>query len=337
MDIFLKGVLRMIIVTGATGHIGNSVIRLLRDKKESFRILARKSGPGLEEFQDVLRIGDLFDPRFLTAEVHPGDVLIHLAGLIDLTNQKKEEMKQVNEEGTRIITDFCFQTGVKLVYTSSVDAIAKKDAKSLVNEPTEFYPESFKKSVYSATKAAGTAYVYDKMTHNGMNAVILYPSAVFGVHDYKPSAIGKEIRACLDKNILFYFSGGYDFIDVRDTAMAIYQAAIRPVRGSYILSGYPVTIREFFAEIAKNLDQKVHLIRIPVAIARIGAIFLPDVSQMMVDALVDNYNYVNTRMKTDLLPELIPFSQSVRDTVEWFKKESTTTRNKTHPTPSSAK
>jgi len=327
----------MFIVTGATGHIGNSVVRLLRDKKESFKILARKSGRGLEEFQDLIRIGDIFDPQFLAAEVHPGDVFIHLAGLIDLTNKLKSEMMQVNCVGTKIITDFCFKNGVKLVYTSSVDAIAKNDAKSLVSEPTEFHPESFKKSVYSATKAAGTAYVYDKMTKEGMDAVILYPSAVFGIDDYKPSAVGREIRSCLNKNILFYFSGGYDFIDVRDTAMAIYQASVRPVRGSYILSGYPVTICEFFREIVKNLDHKVHLIRIPVSIARIGSIFLPDVSQMMVDALVDNYNYVNTRMRTDLLPDLIPFSQSVRDTVEWFKKQNAITNNLSHSNHSSTR
>lgn len=310
----------MFVVTGATGHIGNAFVRLLIEKNEPVKLLLRKPGKATENLSVPVAYGDIFDRDFLSREVHKGDIFVHLAGLIDLTNQMKKEMIQVNDVGTKIITDFCFQNQIKLVYTSSVDAIYKKTPKQRVTEPTAFYPELLKKSTYSMTKAAGTAYVLNKITNEQMNAVILYPSAVFGIHDYKPSAVGKEIRSLINKSVFFYFAGGYDFIDVRDTAMAIYQAAIKPVKGSYILSGHPVTIRTFFEEIAKNMNHKVHFIRIPVSLARIGAIFLPDVSQMMVDALVDNYNYCNDRMRQDLLPELIPFSQSVQETIHWFRE-----------------
>jgi len=43
----------------------------------------------------------------------------------------------------------------------------------------------------------------------------------------------------------------------------------------------------------------------------------------MVDALVDNYNYINNRMVTDLLPELIPFNTTVKDTISWFQNRKT--------------
>jgi dihydroflavonol-4-reductase len=310
----------MYIITGATGHIGNNLVRLLLHQNESVKILARKSGPAIEDLKAITRLGDIFDPLFLAKEVQKGDIFIHIAGLIDLTNKKKFESFQVNYEGTKIIADFCLANQVFLIYTSSVDAIEKHSKNDLVVEPDSFHPERFK-SVYAASKAAGTAYVSALMENKGLNATIVYPSAVIGINDFKPSAAGKEILACFSKKLLFYIKGGYNFIDVRDIAMAIYQSSVHHCYGHYILSGHRVTIREFFLEIAINLNRKVFLVRVSVILARIGAIFLHDVSEMMVDALLDNSNYSNAKMLRDLLPSLIPFSQTVKDTVLWWQKQ----------------
>jgi dihydroflavonol-4-reductase len=312
----------MYVLTGATGHIGNTLARLLLDRQEPFKILARQTGPALEGLSADIRLGDIFDPAFLAREVHSGDIFIHLAGLIDLTNKKVEESFRINRDGTKIIADFCLANHVRLIFASSVDAIEKTGKSSLVTEPVAFHPEAFK-SVYAASKAAGTAHVLDLMETKGLDAVILYPSAVIGINDFKPSAAGKEIRNCFSKRLFFYIRGGYNFIDVRDCAMAIWQAGVKHAHGSYILSGHPVTIREFFLEIAKTLHRKIYLVRVSVLLARIGAIFMHDISEMMVDALIDNYNYSNERMQRDLLPALTPFSVTVKDTVEWLQKQKT--------------
>ncbi|MDD3126962.1 MAG: NAD-dependent epimerase/dehydratase family protein [Candidatus Izemoplasmatales bacterium] len=312
----------MYVVTGATGHIGNTLVRLLIEKSENVKVLARQFGPALANLNVEIKYGDIFDVQFLKHEVKDGDIFIHMAGLIDLTNKLKAESYRVNCDGTKIIADFCLENKIKLIYTSSVDAIYKDDMTSDVYEPTLFYPNRFQ-NVYSASKAAGTAYIYDLMQTKGLKAIILYPSAVIGINDYKPSAAGKEIRSCFTKRLFFYIKGGYNFIDVRDTAKAIYQASLLTTSGSYILSGHPVTIRNFYIEIAKNLGKKIFLVRVPVWLARIGAMFMHDVSNMMVDALVDNYNYINNRMVTDLLPELIPFNTTVKDTISWFQNRKT--------------
>jgi len=309
----------MYIVTGATGHIGNTLVRLLLEKKVELKILARQFGPALANLDVEIILGDIFDTNFLKSVVKSDDIFIHLAGLIDLTNKQISESYRINSDGTKIIADFCLSNHNKLIYTSSVDAIFKDDKSSDVYEPTDFHPERFK-NVYSASKAEGTAYIYELMQTKGLNAVILYPSAVIGPNDFKPSAAGKEICSCITKRLFLYIKGGYNFIDVRDTANAIYNASLLHTAGCYILSGHPVTIKEFYQEIAKILGKKVFLVRVPVWLARIGAMFMHDVSNMMVDALIDNYHYINEKMKKDLLPELIPFETTVNDTITWFKK-----------------
>ncbi len=308
----------MYIITGATGHIGNTLARLFSDRKIPFKILARQSGPALESLQCPMVFGDIFDPDFLSREVEPGDVFFHLAGMIDLTNKHRQELFAVNDLGTRRIADFCLKNRVRLVYTSSTDAIYKPDPHAVITEPTTLYPERFS-SDYAASKAAGTLYVHRLMNESGLDAVILYPSAVIGVNDYKPSAAGKEIQNCSSRRLFFYIKGGYNFIDVRDAAEAILQAGLKPVRGSYLVTGYPMTIRDLYQSIAQLLNKKVFLVRVPVWLARLGAMFLHDVSPTMVEALLDNSRFDNSKMRRDLLPQLRPFSETLRDTIEWFR------------------
>lgn len=316
----------MFILTGATGHIGNTLARLLAARKLPYKILARQSGPALEAFDAPIAFGDIFDPDFLDREVAANDVFFHLAGKIDLTNRHREELFAVNDLGTRTIADFCLKKGVRLVYISSTDAIYKPDPRAPVTEPEMLFPERFS-SAYAASKAAGTLYVHRLMTESGLRAVILYPSAVIGVNDFKPSAAGKEIQNCFSRRLFFYIKGGYNFIDVRDAAEAILQAGLKPVHGHYLLTGYPLTIRELYRSIAQVLDKKVFLVRVPILLARLGAMFLHDVSPTMVEALLDNSRFDNAKMRRDLLPELRPFSETLRDTVEWFRHHPTTETN----------
>jgi len=308
----------MFILTGATGHIGNTLARLLLSEGRPVKLLLRKPGPAVADLSCPVAYGDIFDPAFLDREVSSGDVFLHVAGMIDLTGKHREDLFAVNDRGTRIIADFCLAKGIRLVYTSSTDAIWKPDKTSPVREPEEFFPDRFPND-YSASKAAGTAYVHELMAKKGLDAVILYPAAVIGPNDFKPSQAGQEIKNCLSRRLLFYIRGGYSFIDVRDTAEAIREAAVRPLTGGYILSGHSVTIREFYQTIARILRRKVLLVRVSALLARIGAMFMHEISPAMVEALLDNHNFDNARMRRDLLQELRPFETTVKDAIEWFR------------------
>ncbi|MDD3957688.1 MAG: NAD-dependent epimerase/dehydratase family protein [Candidatus Izemoplasmatales bacterium] len=307
----------MIYITGATGHIGNNLVRHFLANNIEFTLLQRQSGKALEDLQVNAIQGDIFSPTFLSHHLRSGDILVHLAGFIDLANRDSATSDRINNLGTRTIVDYCQKNDVRLIYTSSVDCIYREKNDHPIDEPDAFYPERMK-SNYAISKARGTAYLLDKIQNEGMNALILYPSAVIGVHDYKPSAAGVEIQKALTRRLLFYIKGGYNFIDVRDCAQAILNAIHDQRTGSYILAGHNSTLVDFYRQILGVIHRKALLIPVPAAIAKLFLFIVPRFSKMMIDTVVDNYAYDNTRMLRDLLPEIRPLPTTIEDTVDWF-------------------
>jgi len=322
-DIIIFGIMKpchtkevhMFIVTGATGHIGNTVVRHLLSNHLEVRVLIRKMDDALKDLPIDIQIGDVFDDAFLDAHISPNDIVIHSAGYIDLLNKDRLLSFRTNYLGTKKIVDTCIAKKVRLVYISSVDAISKSK-KGIVSEPLKMTPKTMKYN-YAISKALATEYVLEHMSKD-LNAIILYPSAVIGINDFKPSAAGKEIRSVLKHNYVFALRGGYNFIDVRDVAEAIYQAAISNKKDHIILSGYDKTIKELYHSIERASNTHKIIIPIPTLLVRLAVIFIPKYSQMMISTIQENYHYDNEKMRTYLLPNLIPFEKTMADTIKWL-------------------
>ena len=310
----------MIYITGATGHIGNNVVREFITMNIPCELIIRREGKAIEDIDVKRHIGDIFDESFLASVLKSGDTLIHAAGVIDFKKKQKNESTKVNVEGTKIIAEFCAKNQVRLVFVSSVDAINKPKNGDPIYEPSSFDLSKIK-SHYAKAKAYGAAYVLNLLNSNQLQGAIVYPAAVIGVHDYKPSAAGKEIMKANKNRFLPYIHGGYNFIDVRDTAKAIFQAAVREVNGTFILSAHEQTIKSFYQTISEVTNQKKWMFWIPVFFARFGALFLKDYSVVMIDAIQENYHYVNRPMVEILGVEPIPFMKTVQDTIAWFESK----------------
>ncbi|MFA5467401.1 MAG: NAD-dependent epimerase/dehydratase family protein [Candidatus Izemoplasmatales bacterium] len=308
----------MIYVTGATGHIGNNFVRLLLDKGIAFTILQRQTGKALVGLDAPSITGDIFDRKFLGKHIRKGDILVHIAGFIDLKDKYSELSDEINNIGTKTIVDFCQGLQVRLIYTSSVDCIYRDKNQIRVAEPDNIDFHKLR-SGYAISKAKGTKYLLDKINNEQMNAVILYPSAVIGANDYKPSAAGLEIYKSLNKRLFFYIKGGYNFIDVADCALALLACIQKPLVGQYILAGHNMTIKEFYKEICSLGGHSALFLPIPGFIARLFVFLIPRFSKVMIDAILDNYQYDNSRMRRDLVMDLTPFSVTVRNTIMWLK------------------
>ena len=79
------------VITGATGHIGNNLAKSLIQNNKEVVILTRKIDDAIKGLDAKIIIGDIFEDSFLDNNIREKDIVIHLAGVIDIKNNKKDE------------------------------------------------------------------------------------------------------------------------------------------------------------------------------------------------------------------------------------------------------
>lgn len=322
--------MKKIIITGSTGHIGNNLIRDLVENYSDVEIkllVRRIKDIAIDEFDCLKVVGDLGDITFLNQEIEEGSIVIHSAGLIDVTNKKIDEMEKINHLLTKTLVDVCIEKKVsKFIYISSVDAINKEES-GLIKEPVSFNPDLLE-SNYGKSKAKATQYVLDKIESGTLCGVILYPSAVIGPYDFKVSSIGQVLVDNIHNRIMARLDGKYNFIDVRDLAKAINYCIFNEVSSSYLITGEVVSVDELFKIINKKLGKKKLPIKLPFGLIMFLANFIPlyykirgvkpVFTKFALKTLRTNCNYDNTKAINDLQLVIRPSSESINDAIDWF-------------------
>lgn len=237
----------MIVVTGATGHIGNVLVRALLDKGEEVRVFLLPGEPtdSLDGLHYQTARGNIMDVKSLAKAFQGADYVIHLTGIISITPGHKKELEEINVQGTKNVISACLRAEVKrMVYVSSIHAFVEPPKKEYITEDSPVIPEGVK-GQYAKTKAEATLAVLKAVKNKGLDAVVCCPTGVIGPYDYKISEMGRLILDFARKKLKAYLNGAYDFVDVRDVAEGLYLAAKKGKKGEiYILSGERVSIRE---------------------------------------------------------------------------------------------
>jgi len=307
----------MIVITGATGHIGNNFVRLLAQEKIDFRILARKIDESISSFQNHVRIGDIFDVQFLKKQCSKNDVFVHLAGTIDYRNDNLEESILVNDIGTKIIIDFCAEKNIHLVYSSSVDIIDHVQRNSIISEPKNI--QIWKSMTnYQLTKAKATMYLEELRSFGKIHATILYPTAVIGIHDYKPSAVGAQIFAATKQRMLYGLRGGYDFIDVEDVAKCILISCQKKINDCIILGHQKKTVRDLYRNILIASKHKAWILPVPRFLASLYCAITHRFTNVMLQALFANPTYDHTKMHKYFPIDYHDIDLTIQKTTQWL-------------------
>lgn len=309
------------IITGATGHIGNNLVKKLISLNKEVKVLVRKIDKSIENLPIKYAVGNVFDFDFLNNNITSEDIVIHLAGIIDIKNKNKEQVFKINYEGANLLTDICLQKNVKkYIYCSSVDAIEMKKG-SLVKEPDQINVDNIKGN-YGKSKALATLYVKKIMKENpSFNASIVYPSAVIGPNDWKPSAIGKMIQDSIDKKMQFGIKGGYNFVDVDDVVDAIITLAESDFKDDYILSGEIVSVHKMYQLTNQAIGIKRRIPRLPMFLVWLGIPFVPYLSPIVFELLKTNPEYDCSKAIRDLNYQHTNFEKTIEKTVNWFKNK----------------
>lgn len=319
------------LITGANGHLGSALTRILSRRGEEVRglVLPGSSREPLEHVAyyegDVCRPESL-EPLFAGAEGRRV-VMIHAAGIVDLSPQVTPRLWEVNVGGTGNILSLCrAHRTARLVYVSSVHAIPEKDCSRVMEEVTRFSPDLVHGG-YAKTKAAATQLVLDAAA-GGMDAVVVHPSGILGPYDDSGNHLVQMVRDYLRGRLPACVSGGYDFVDVRDVAEGCLAAAERGRAGCcYILSNRHYEVREVL-----SMVQAIHggrrLPVLPLWMARMAEPFLrldarrrkerPLYTSYSLDTLHSNDRFSHNRATRELGYSPRDLFQTISDTVAWL-------------------
>lgn len=259
----------MILVTGATGFVGNHLARHLAARGEQLRLLARPSSDlaALRDCGAEVAIGDLLDFDSLLRAARGCSAVFHVAAEYSLWSRDPPRVYRVNVEGTRNMLRAARRAGVgRLVHTSSVGTICPPADGAPV---TEMSPSTldgmvghYKRSKLLAERAAMRA------AARGQDVVVVNPTAPVGERDFKPTPTGRIVLDFLRGRMPAYMDTGLNFVDVRDVARGHWLAMARGRPGQrYLLGSENLTLRRILELLAEVSGRPAPRIRLPYAAA----------------------------------------------------------------------
>ena len=255
----------MVVVTGATGHLGTVIVQRLVEQGESVRYIARagSSAPGLDGL-GVERVDQsLFDRDGLARAFAGAQVVYHSAARISISRGDDDELHRVNVAGTVNVLHAAKQAGVgRVVHVGSIEAFAMERAPYPVTEQHPIDPDHTVME-YGRSKALSIQAAL-RAAHTGQDVVVCCPTAFIGPPDYRLSPLGRLIVDFVERRLPAYVDGGFDFVDVRDVADGVISAGSRGRSGGvYLLSGRYASVPELMTMLEERSGVKRPLLCLP--------------------------------------------------------------------------
>lgn len=170
-----------VLVTGATGFLGRSLVRRLRPGGVRLRVLVR-SPAHAKSFADrgaEAVVGDITDPATVAAAVDGVAVVYNLAGRLLAPGVPSTEYRRTHVEGTKLLIAHCREEPkLERFVQCSTTGVLGVTGNRPADEDTPLCPSN----VYEATKAEAELAVRDAW-RDGFPAVIARPGLVYGPGD----------------------------------------------------------------------------------------------------------------------------------------------------------
>ena len=257
-------------IIGATGHLGHALVRHINELKLPVRVICRASS-NAEYFRSIgldVKRADLDDVKSLKNALSDSEYVIHLASKISVMPLARKELTRINVQGTKNVIEACNEAGVeKLIYVSSIQAISPGSGEKQIDEISEIDPY-LTHDDYGFSKAEATLEVLQTAQSGKLKTSVLCPTGIIGPHDPGSSQIGKFLKVHIKYGTHAFVSGAYDFVDVRDVSIAVFNSITMGANGQhYLLSGSKVSVKEFLEYVCSLTNKKIPIIRIPNSVA----------------------------------------------------------------------
>lgn len=171
---------RSAFITGATGAVGTTLVRALKNDGWQVYALHRSTSDVsvLQSLGAVLIEGDIIEADTIVGKVPANiDVFYHVAADLNMWSRNNDRQMKINVDGTRNAVEAALQAGVgRFVHTSTVSTYGRVDG-SISEDTVSIAGTSF--ICYERSKWLAEAEVR-KGIERGLDAVIVNPCAIMG-------------------------------------------------------------------------------------------------------------------------------------------------------------
>lgn len=248
----------MVLVTGASGFLGQYLVAFLSGKNQQVRAQFYQHPPS----QKLLALPgiswmqcDLLDVESIEELLENIDEIYHCAAIVSYDPGLREEMIHFNTESTTNLVNLALEKGIrKMVYVSSIAAIPFDEQRTKITDENSDPAEYKFVSAYGLSKYLAEMEVW-RGTGEGLNAVIINPGIILGAGDWNRSSA--QLMKLADKEFPFYTDGSTAWVDVNDVVEIMYRlmhSAIEQER--YILSAGNFKYKEILDMMATMLHRK---------------------------------------------------------------------------------
>jgi dihydroflavonol-4-reductase len=320
------------LVTGANGHVGNNICRLLTERGEPVRGMIRPSADAkaLEALGVEIVRGDILDASSTSAAVAgTGRVYHTAAGFLMWSKDPERDIIRPSVEGTRNVLEAAVAAGVeKVVDTSTTGTMGFATTPDGMIDESHFnqHPHTH----YVRGKIAAEKEAFAIAARTGLPFCTTNPGLILGPRFSKPSESVKQVSDFLNRGTPLYFDGGFSIVDVEDVARGSLAAMEKGRSGErYILAGENVTVKQLFDILADLTGLAAPTIKAPVGVVRVLATLMefaakltgsrPMLDRSQVDEFAGKYGYFdNSKAMRELGYTYLSARDTLRRTVAWL-------------------
>ncbi len=248
----------MILVTGASGLVGTHLIQQLSGAEVPIRALYHTQIPLLFRETKVHNIEwkqvDILDFSQLEQAFEGITQVYHCAAMVSYDPREKEQMMQINVEGTANVVNISLAMGIqKLLYVSSIATLGKETNKAWITEKADWV-EGNENSNYAISKYQAEMEVWRGIAE-GLPAIIIHPSIILGEGNWEKSS--SHLFKIVYDEFSFYTQGSTAWVDVQDVVKAMIVLMHSDIQAeNFIVSGGNHTYLEVFTWMANAMQKK---------------------------------------------------------------------------------
>lgn len=264
-----------VVVTGASGFVGRALCRTLVEHGHRVTGIVRRTGAVPAGVAECVYTGREFADvdAYWPAGRSEIDCVVHLAARVHVMNDSAlnpdAEFCAMNVDGALRVAEAAYRHGVKrIVFVSSVKAIAESDGGQLLREDSPAHPED----AYGRSKHQAETRLRQFGESTGLETVIVRPPLVYG-----PTVRANFLRMmdAVARGLplpLGSIPARRSIVYVENLADALMQCAIDPRAAGecfHVADDDAPSVTDLLRLVGEALGKPAHLVPVPAAVLRV--------------------------------------------------------------------